>query len=374
MKSISKSLILFILSFGLVFLACENNIFAKTNTIVNTSALELPDISVVGNIVGAYGSNDSLKNNKKVVVEGVGLSLQGYLYPTIRTDIIMALHKHGTSYQADLEEAYVSFLELYLPGAGIHIPDLSIKLGKKLLDIGKINVQHSHHWNYAARPAVLNSFFGDHGLNGEGMSFSYLLPTSFFCQLDVGLWYIDSAHTHDDEATHSENTSVLGMAHYNYLNRLWSSFELSSDQELEIGLNSITGYGTHYQEHTDKVTVTGLDLTYRQILSSYQRLLFQNEVYSLKREVPVGILNRLGFYSFLNYRMNRYWDYGLLYDYVETPFLDMQTQSYLSAIVTHSLTKMTKARLQYKKSLRESDYAIYLQLTFGIGPHSHPLE
>ena len=135
MKSISKSLILFILSFGLVFLACENNIFAKTNTIVNTSALELPDISVVGNIVGAYGSNDSLKNNKKVVVEGVGLSLQGYLYPTIRTDIIMALHKHGTSYQADLEEAYVSFLELYLPGAGIHIPDLSIKLGKKLFSL-----------------------------------------------------------------------------------------------------------------------------------------------------------------------------------------------------------------------------------------------
>jgi hypothetical protein len=377
MKINFKNFILFIYLFVTVFCISETNIFAKTNIMTNSSALELPDISVVGNIVGnivgAYGSNASLKNNKKIAVEGVGLALQGYLYPTIRTDVIMALHKHGTSYQADLEEAYVSFLELYLPGAGIHVPDLSIKVGKKLLDIGKVNARHAHHWSYVTRPDVLNSFFGDHGLNGQGMNFSYLLPVPFFCQWDVGLWYIDSAHSHDDEE-HSEDTTVLGMAHYNYLTRLWTSYELSLDQELEIGLNVIKGYGTHYQEHTDNVTVAGLDLTYRHILGSYQRLLFQNEVYSLKREVPVGTLNRLGFYNFINYRMNRYWDYGLRYDYVETPFPEIQIQSYLSAIITHSLTKMTKARLQYKQSLRDSDYAVYFQLTFGMGPHSHPLE
>jgi hypothetical protein len=372
MKSISKSLILFILLFVTVFLTCEINVFAKTNIIANTSALELPDISVIGNIVGAYGSNDSLKNNKKVVVEETELSFQGYLYPTIRTNVIMALHKHGSSYEAELEEAYVSFLELYLPSAGIHIPDLSIKLGKKLLDIGKINAVHPHHWRYVTRPDVLASFFGDHGLNGQGISFSYLLPTPFFCQWDVGAWYIDSTHSHDDEGV--EDTMVLGMAHYNYLTRLWSSFELSSDQELEVGLNGITGYGTHFQEHTDKVTITGLDLTYKHFLSSYRKLLFQNEVYTLKREVPVGTLNSLGFYNFLNYRMNQYWDYGIRYDYLETPYPDTITRSYISVIITHSLTEMTKARIQCSKSLRNSDYAIYCQLTFGIGPHSHPLE
>ncbi|MCP4050049.1 MAG: hypothetical protein GY730_05015 [bacterium] len=371
MKIISKHLI-FVFLFAALFLANEKNLFSKEN-LNNTSAIELPDISLVGNILGTFGSDDHLKNNKKLVVEETELAIQGYLYPAIRMDVIMSLHRHDSTYQAELEEAYVSFLELYLPGAGIHIPDLSVKAGKKLLDIGKINAVHPHHWNYVTRPDVLNSFFGEHGLSGQGLSFSYLLPAPFFCQWDIGAWYIDSADSHDDEE-HSENENVDGMSHYNYLTRLWTSFELSQDQELETGLNAITGYGSHYQEHKDRITVTGFDITYEKFISSYQKLFFQNEVYMLKRELPEGTFNRSGFYSFLNYRMNKYWDCGLRYDYVEAPSTDTIIMSHLSAIVTHSLTEMTKARIQYTKSLRDSDYAIYCQLTFGTGPHSHTLE
>ncbi len=326
-------------------------------------ALDLPDISVIGDILGTYSEDKNDSGRNKVILREAEIALQGYLYPDIHADIIAALHRHTDDeeehYEAELEEGYISFLKTPVPG-------LSVKAGKKLLDFGKLNPLHPHHWNFVDRPEVLKSYLGDHGLAGQGVNFSYLLPTSFFLQCDLGGWYVDSEHTHSED--------ILGLSGETYSTRLWSSFEFLENQEFELGLSGVSGYGTHRSEHEDKVKIGGLDLTYRYLGEGLRRLIFQNEFLFLNRKVPVGTLDRWGFYSSLNYRFDKYWDVGLLYNWMETPFPDQEEKSSISGILTRSLTETTKLRLQYKYDTETKDHTVYLQTTFGIGPHAHPLQ
>jgi hypothetical protein len=54
---------------------------------------ELPDISVIGNIVGLASSDHAADNRSDIVVRELELGLQGYLYPQVRADAFIALSK-----------------------------------------------------------------------------------------------------------------------------------------------------------------------------------------------------------------------------------------------------------------------------------------
>jgi len=320
----------------------------------------LPDISIIGDVRGIYSDDKTLTDRNKIVLKEVELALQGYLYPDIRADVFIGVHRHNSHYHTHVCEGYISFLKT-------PIKDLIVLAGKKFLPLGKINVVHSHHRNFVDPPEVNRLFFNDsgHGVAGQGINFSYLLPLPFFSQLDLGIWYVDSEHTHGE---------TLGLAEETYTLRSWNSFSLGTSQELEIGLNALKSYGTHFSHHKDKVKLLGVDLTYRNFLESYKKVLFQNEFFWLEREVPEGDLDRFGFYSFLNYRWSKYWDIGIRYDFAETPFPDKEEIFFVSAILTRNLTETTKLRLQYKYDIEEENHTLYLQCIFGIGPHAHPLE
>lgn len=250
---------------------------------VERAALALPDISVVGDIVGTFSDDKGVADRNRIVARKIELALQGYLTPGMRADVFAALHRHGDEYKAELCEGYISFLETPIPG-------LSVLAGKKLLGFGKLNPRHAHHWDFVDRPAVLESYFGDHGAVGQGINFSYLLPLPFFAQWDVGAWHID--HHACPDHHHDHHHHILGLAEETYSTRLWSSFALSGHEELEIGLSGLKSYGSHHAEHKDEVKIGGLDMTYRHLGPGARRWLFQNEFLFLDREVPAGDLDR----------------------------------------------------------------------------------
>jgi hypothetical protein len=103
---------------------------------------------------------------------------------------------------------------------------------------------------------------------------------------------------------------------------------------------------------------------------------WQNEWFYLTREVPVGILYRHGAYSFLNYRMNKYWDIGARFDYAQGALPVNVMERSWSGIIGYHLTETSALRLQYKNRNVEGEGINegWCQLTFGIGPHSHELE
>ncbi len=72
----------------------------------------------------------------------------------------------GSSNEFEVEEAYITTRSL---PAG-----LQVKAGKFLSDIGYMNKQHPHDWDFFDRPLVNEYLFGDHGLQETGVQLSWV--------------------------------------------------------------------------------------------------------------------------------------------------------------------------------------------------------
>lgn len=323
----------------------------------------LPDVSVVGDISTKLTADTSDFYRNRVAIREIEFALQGYLYPEMRADAFFAFHRHGDHIEAEICEGYVSFLNL--------LGQFGMIVGKKHVDFGKVNKLHQHHVPYVDRPIVLTNFFGEHGLVGEGISLEYLLPLPFFLQFSVGTWRVESEAHHEE---HEEEEEHFGLAADVYTARGWLSFPLGGVSELEIGGSGAFGKGIDHEEGKDEVSVIGVDATFKAWPSTYERLLIQGELLQLTRKLPDEELSRWGFYTFLGYRFTKYWDAGLRYDQAENALPDREQNQKFSAMITNHLTETTKVRIQYGYSFSSDNHEVAIQLIFGIGPHSHPLE
>lgn len=115
-----------------------------------------PDISAIAEFIAcpqgeedcAYSEADGTLNFQELEV-----ALQGYLNPTVRGDVFLAVHE-GT---IEAEEAYASFVR----GLG----PFQAKLGKFRLDWGNVNQLHPHAYSWIFQPLAEERFFGPEGLN-----------------------------------------------------------------------------------------------------------------------------------------------------------------------------------------------------------------
>lgn len=325
-------------------------------------ATELPDISVIG-IIDAAAAHDHPFN---LGVTEVELAIQGYLYPSIRTDIFAAFHKNEEGIiETELEEAYVTFLKLWTDTSGI--------AGKKLINFGRVNQLHPEQWPMINKPQALRQFFGEEGLSGEGVALSYLLPLPTFVQLEAGIWQ-PSVHGHEEEAT--ENHSEGLAFHDKFLStRLWTALPVSEEGELELGGSFIFGNGEHTADgEDDRIHIYGIDGKYRHILGPDSNWLVQAEALFLDRQ-GADALNRRGGYVYGQYVFNRYWNAGLRLDMTQSlSDEDRGTFRQLVANVTNSLTETSKVKVELGYDLDESALSAAVRFIFGLGPHSHVLQ
>jgi hypothetical protein len=330
------------------------------------AATNLPDISVLGDLTAQTSTDESYPDRNQVTLRGIELALQGYLYPEMRADVFLAMHRHDGALEPEVCEASVSVLRLFLDGLGL-------QAGKIHVDFGKLNKIHQHERPFVDQPLVLTNFFGPHGLVGEGAVVNYLFPLPFFFRIDGAVWWIP-AHEHGHEETETEEPPEFGMAGKVYTARLWSGFSLGDRTELEIGASGAQGKGAHYLEHQDEVMVGGADLTFRFLPKSHCRIISQSEVFYLNRTVPVGTFERFGAYSHLGVQFNKYWDAGVRFDYSENAMPEESTAMLISAIGCYRFTETTRLRVQYGFDPDESSHCGAIQIVFGIGPHTHPLQ
>ncbi len=327
----------------------------------------LPDISVVGDFYTEFSKN----YNNMLTIRGIEVAFQGYIYPEMRADIFLALHRHNNSLEFELCEGYVSFLKIF--------NNFSLELGKRHVDFGKINKVHQHHRPYFDQPEVVTEYLGEHGFVAEGVSLIYLLPVNFFAQVSVGGWVVpEEEHHHQENEPHLHHSFLNDKA---YNSKLWLSFPITSLSELELGLNFAKAKGPHYKEHKDELNLYNLELTYKYLISTYKKLTLQTENFYLYREIPLGTLNRFGGYLFCELQTSKYWRFAVRFDYVEKPQVvnesdlsEKETSQASSFIITRELTETTLLRAQYKYDFKNSEHIGYLQMIFGFGPHSHTLE
>ncbi len=79
-----------------------------------------------------------------------------------------AIAEHEGSTEVELEEAYIETLTL---GYGF-----KAKAGRFYSDIGYLNNQHGHAWDFMDAPLIYRGLFGDQ-LIDDGLQLSWLLPT-----------------------------------------------------------------------------------------------------------------------------------------------------------------------------------------------------
>ncbi len=91
-------------------------------------------------------------------------------------DAMVILALEGDS-GIEVEEAYLTTQSL---PAG-----LQVKAGKFLSDIGYINKQHPHDWDFVDRPLVNEFLFGDHGLQEKGVQISWTPATPVYTRFGV---------------------------------------------------------------------------------------------------------------------------------------------------------------------------------------------
>lgn len=344
-------------------------------------ALSLPDISVAAVLDGHISDDRRDSTKDRLEFRDVEAAFQGYIYPQVRADVILALHKHRAEYKAEIHEAKASFQRL--------AEGLSAEVGKINVNFGRLNRLHTHYRPMIDQPPALTNFLGEEGLVGQGGAAAYLFPLPFYLQAEAAFWQIPE---HKDEATGRatvtdtsgnsvevpvyEESTEFGLADKVYTGRLKGSFAPTEKSELELGASLASGHGMHFTEHRDQAEVYGADLTFKAWPSAYARWTFQNEYLHLTRRVPEGRLQRDGLYSFLNYRWNKYWDTGARFDYAEGAFPAKSVERAWSLQAGYHFTETMRLIGQYKVRRVDGRTANegWLQLAFGLGPHSHELE
>ncbi|MDH7568994.1 MAG: hypothetical protein QHJ73_05350, partial [Armatimonadota bacterium] len=278
------------------------------------------------------------------------------------------------------------------------------RFGKFFVPFGRTNALHPHSWSYARRPLVLEHLVDPEALAGNGVSLSWLAPTGprVFFQVDAGA-FTKAGHTHnhsheealpqaeadEEEDHHHEHDEIpagsgAAFADKFYTVRAWSGLRMGANGEFELGGSWARGpaAGITLSEAplavaSRSLQLTGLDVTYRRYGRVASRLLLRGEHVWHRQKSVLGTERARGYYALASYRWDRYNDLGVLYDWSEIAGLPGHHESAGSLIYTRQFTEQTYGRLQLTRGSRpgKADYTeAWLQLVWGIGPHTHQLE
>jgi hypothetical protein len=229
---------------------------------------------------------------------------------------------HFTEDDVAVEEAYVT--TRMLPGG------VQLKLGKFLSEVGYINKQHVHDWQFVDQPWMREYFFGEEGLNEIGVQASWLAPTETYLRLGV-------------EALQGETEGVanyIGEGEFGETDdpRLFTGFakiapDLGVNHALQMG--TFGGFSRTYQREGDHelwdgdAWFAGADFVYKydgQGVMGHRNFSVQGEYIfrrlNLDYEAHHGHehhghaqdWNQDGLYAQVNYGFAPRWDAGLRLD------------------------------------------------------------
>jgi hypothetical protein len=262
-----------------------------------------PDIGLIGDFQGYYTSKGD--KNVDAYLNETELSFQSVVDPYIRADVFISLSRDPQTheYGAEVEEGYLTTLTLPYR--------LQLRAGKFRQSVGRINNVHPHALPFVDMPDAYVNYFGNEGLNDEGISLSWLLPTTPFYQ---ELVFETTTGRNDAPYFYRGDNNRL-----QYLAHLKNVFTVNSNSTLELGLTGITG-GNEYNSVTN---IGAADLTYKWKpvqMNTYHSLTWQSEFYFGNIDYyNIGDYNSFGLYSFIEYQIAKRWFLCARYDYAQEP-------------------------------------------------------
>ncbi len=358
--------------------------------------LLLPDISLVLQARGLISSDKrDDERNRSGLAEGE-LAVQGYIYPGVKADAFLVAAP-GEDEAAQFEEGYVTFL-------GVK-KGLNINVGRKFAPFGRTGELHNHSWLYPRQLLPIRNLVSEEALAGDGVNLNYVLPTgkNLFARASLGVFSGQGSEARINQfdrtnpfvdadtlmASRLASGTGAGYGRRFYNARLWMGRSFGDNTEVDFGLSHArgtssatrviddgTGTPTEAPPDFGRVVLNGVDFTYRRFMGAEKRLLLRAERFQHKpQDLPTSSAS--GFYALANFKASKFRDYGLLYERSGFPNAPGLREKAFSLIYTHRLTEQFYLRAMGTRGDRPGSGSydeLRLQLTAGLGPHTHNLE
>ena len=316
-----------------------------------------PDISVIGNFWGAIGRN-TVRPVPALEFHEAEIAFQAIVDPFARADFFLSLTRGGM----ELEEGYITFSSL--PAGFV------AKVGKMRAAFGKANAMHNDALSWIDRPLMAeNMVAGEDGINDAGLSVTRILPApkGLFLEGTAQVFRGDSGDVFT--ATRRQDASYVG--------HLRGYKDLTESTNVDLGFSYARG---HNDLGSSFITqLYGMDATLRWKplrRAIYHNLVARTELVWSRREQLPALQRAFGFYTSVDYRLNRRWTVGGRYDRSGRARQANFTHSGFSALLTYWPSEFSQVRGQY----RFTRYAegrdgneLRFQFLFVLGAHgAHP--
>ncbi len=323
-----------------------------------------PDIAVIGDFLGAAGSNKVPNPEPALTMHESEAAFQAIVDPYARADFFFSFGEQGVN----LEEGYLTFPAV--PGG------LLVRAGKMRAAFGKINTLHNHVLPWTDRPLVTRSLMGgEDGINDAGFSVARLIPNPWiFLEATGQVFRGDSS----DLFTSSKRGDL------SYVGHLRGYQDITESTNIDIGISYTRGHnGSGIVDNLDlgrfRTTLYGTDATVRWRplrRSIYHSFVGRSEFIWSRRGQPNGVQSALGYYVSGDYQFARRWFAGIRYDRSNRADDALLTDKGQSAVLTYWPSEFSQLRGQY----RRTQYAngptadeFLMQFQFSIGAHgAHP--
>lgn len=325
-----------------------------------------PDISVIGDFLGATGSSNV---PPALVAAGRGplpllelheseVGLQAIVDPYARADFFFSFGETGVN----VEEGYITFTSL--PAGFV------AKVGKMRSAFGKVNTLHNHVLPWTDRPLVTDSLVGgEDGIDDAGISVTRILPApkGIFLEGTAQVFRGDSGDVF--KTSQRSDASVVG--------HLRAYRDLTESSNIDVGFSYARG---HNELGSAFLTnLYGIDATFH--WTPLRRTIYHNFVgrteFVWSRRDQLSTQQRaFGFYTSGDYRLSRRWTVGGRFDRSGRAREANLTDDGFSGVLTYWPSEFSQIRGQY----RFTRYAegmnaneLLFQFQFSLGAHgAHP--
>jgi hypothetical protein len=315
-----------------------------------------PDIGVIGDFRSSYTSIG--KRNFDFYLNETEVSLQAAVDPYLRADFFLTFGRDPETgkYGAAVEEGYLTTQSL---PAG-----LQLKAGKFREAVGRINTIHPHALPFIDMPNAYVNYFGEEGLNDEGISVSWLVPTKKIYQELI--FQLTSGYSESPAFARSSSNRFM------YLSHLKNFFTLNDNATLELGVTGISGPN----DSARTTNIASADITYKWKpvkMNTYRSLTWQSEFYYSTAGMPDAKPKKsIGLYSFVQYQLAKRWFLTGRYDYAQKPYDKRIIENAFSLTGGWYATEFSKLEFEGKATdmnIGPSLYQAWLRWIFVIGAH-----
>jgi hypothetical protein len=279
--------------------------------------------------------------------------------------------------------------------------NLQLKAGQFFTEFGRQNTLHPHAWAFVDQPLVLNRMFGPEGLRSQGARLSWLVPSSLYTEVMLGVLNSaggtafsfrsdESSDIHGGEALERPVRTGSDML---YAPRIATSFDLTGTQTMLIGASAALGPNN---SGTDtKTQVFGGDVYWKwksaRAHQGFPFVSFQTEAMMRKYDVseragvespgvmlPAETLRDKGAYAQVLWGIRPLLVAGFRAETVTGNNASFISETRgerrrFSPNLTWYPTEFSKLRVQYNYDNRKGigiDHSLWVQLEFLLGAHA----